>query len=118
RKSDIEPHKEEMIPLESDTVFERVHLDICGPLTESEGNKHIVVLQDAFSKWLEAAPVKDTSASTIIKWLKTNVFNRFGEPNMITTDGGSQFDSREFAEFCRNLAIEHHIGTPYHHQGN
>ena len=37
---------------------------------------------------------------------------------MITTDGGSQFDSREFAEFCRNLAIEHHIATSYHHQGN
>ena len=43
------------------------------------------------------------------------MFSRFGAPDMITTDGGSQFDSREF---CKNLAIEHHIATSYHHQGN
>jgi hypothetical protein len=99
-------------------VFERVHVDICGPLIESGGCKHILVLQDAFSKWLEATPIKDTNTTTIVNWLKENVFQRFGEPDMITTDGGSQFESREFAQFCENVAIEHHIGLPYHHLGN
>src|SRR5699024_4753857 len=60
----------------------------------------------------------NTRTATIVEWLKKEVFSRFGEPDMITTDGGSQFDSREFAEFCKNLAIEHHIASPYHHQGN
>ena len=118
KKDDLEPHKQEMIPLESEEVFERVHIDLCGPLTESDGSKYILVLQDAFSKWIEATAVKDTSAATIIDWLQKEVFKRFGEPDTITTDGGSQFDSREFAEFCRNLAIEHHIASSYHHQGN
>jgi hypothetical protein len=118
KKSDREPHKEELFPKESEKVFERVHVDICGPVTESDGCKHIIVLQDAFSKWLEAAPIKDTNTSTIVGWLKKNVFHRFGEPDMITTDGGSQFESREFAKFCKNLAIEHHICLHYHHNGN
>ncbi|KAH9406657.1 hypothetical protein TYRP_013640 [Tyrophagus putrescentiae] len=39
-----------MVALESEEVFERVHLDLCGPLTESDGCTHIAVLQDSFSK--------------------------------------------------------------------
>src|SRR5699024_4017389 len=117
-KNDLGPHKEEMFPLESEEVFERVHVDLCGPLTNSDGNTHILVLQDAFSKWIEAKAICDTRTATIVDWLQKEVFSRFGEPDMITTDGGSQFDSREFAEFCKNLAIEHHIASPYHHQGN
>ncbi len=47
RKDDDEPFREEMIALESEEVFERLHLDLCGPLTESYGNTHIAVLQDS-----------------------------------------------------------------------
>ena len=118
KKDDIEPHKEEMIARESDEVFERVHLDLCGPLTDSDGYTYVAVLQDAYSKWVEAKPLDDTRAKTIIRWLQRDVFSRFGEPKMLTTDGGTQFDSREFKEFCENRQIEHHITSPYHHQGN
>jgi len=117
KKDDAEPFREEMVPLESDDVFERVHMDLCGPLTKSNGNSHIVVMQDSFSKWIEAKAIPDTKASTIIEWLR-EVFGRYGEPDMITTDGGTQFDSREFTQFCKDQAIEHHIATPFHHQGN
>ena len=118
KKDDLEPHKEEMIARESDEVFERVHLDLCGPLTDSDGYTYVAVLQDAYSKWVEAKPLDDTRAKTIIRWLQRDVFSRFGEPKMLTTDGGTQFDSREFKEFCENRQIEHHITSPYHHQGN
>ncbi|KAH9398887.1 hypothetical protein TYRP_018272 [Tyrophagus putrescentiae] len=37
-------------------VFERVHLDLCGPLTDSD----VAVLQDAYSKWVKAKPLDDT----------------------------------------------------------
>src|SRR5699024_9551607 len=74
-------------------------------------------LQDSYSKWLEACALPDTRARTIIDWLG-ELFQRFGTPKMLTTDGGTQFDSREFKEFCRQQAVEHHIASPYHHQGN
>ncbi len=118
KKDDLEPHKEEMIARESDEVFERVHLDLCGPLTDSDGYTYVAVLQDAYSKWIEAKPLDDTRAKTVIRWLQREVFSRFGEPKMLTTDGGTQFDSREFKEFCASRQIEHHITSPYHHQGN
>ncbi|KAH9398026.1 hypothetical protein TYRP_019400 [Tyrophagus putrescentiae] len=117
KKDDDEPFREEMVALESEEVFERVHLDLCGPLTQSDGCTHIAVLQDAFSKWIEAVALPDTRAKTIAEWL-ADVFARYGAPKMLTTDGGTQFDSREFKAFCRTAAVEHHIASPYHHQGN
>jgi len=45
-KNDLEPHKEELLVQESSDVWERVHIDLCGPLTPSDGNRYIVVLQD------------------------------------------------------------------------
>ncbi len=118
KKDDLEPHKEEMIARESDEVFERVHLDLCGPFTNSDGYTYVAVLQDAYSKWAEAKPLDDTRAKTVIRWLQKDVFSRFGEPKMLTTDGGTQFDSKEFKDFCSSRRIEHHIASPYHHQGN
>jgi len=118
KKDNREPFKEELVPLESKEVLERVHVDVCGPLCESSGNKYIVVLQDAFSKWLEAKAIPDARAATIMDWLRQEVFSRFGVPKMITTDSGTQFDCKEFKKFCQDRGIEHHITSLYHHQGN
>jgi len=118
KKDDIEPYKEEMLVQQSFEVFERVHLDICGRLTESHGHKFIIVLQDAYSKWIEAANLKDTTTKTIIKWLEETVFRRFGCPQKITSDCASYFESGEFKRYCEDHNIEHHLATTYHHQGN
>ena len=45
KKNDNEPNKEEMRIQESSGVFERVHVDVCGTLTESQGQKYFIVLQ-------------------------------------------------------------------------
>ena len=118
KKDDVEPFREELVVQNCAEVFERVHIDICTDLMETDGFKHVVVLQDAFSKWLEVKPVKDLRATTIIDWLKEEVFSRFGEPDMIVSDEGSQFDSREFKTFCEDLSIVHRMASPYHHLTN
>ena len=38
---------------------ERVHSDLVGPLLSNTENKYILVLSDAFTKWLELIPIKD-----------------------------------------------------------
>ena len=46
-------------------ALERVHIDIMGPLVETQkGNKYILVIVDQFTKWVEAFPLKK------INWLK------------------------------------------------
>ena len=36
----------------------------------------------------------------------------------LTTDGGPQFSSRDFANFCNRWGIDHDPSSPYHHQSN
>ena len=46
--------------------FEKLSWDIMGPLpTSSRGNKYILVITDFFSKWVEAFPLKNTTATTL-----------------------------------------------------
>jgi len=118
KKDDIEPNKERLYVQDSFETLERMHIDLCGQLHESDGNKWIVVLEDAYSKWLEAKPLKDSRAASVIKWLEEEVFNRFGAPDLITSDQGSQFESAEFKEFCGRFGVKQHFTTPHHHMGN
>ena len=80
-KDDQEPHKKELLVQDSTGVWDRVHIDLCGPLSVSNGNAYILVLQDAYSKWLEATPLIRATAQDIINWLQQEVFPRFGEPD-------------------------------------
>ena len=116
-KEDIEPNKEERKVQQSFEIFERVHVDICGRLTESSGHKSIIVLQDEYSKWVEAGNLNDTTTKTVIDWLESKVFKRFGYPTMITSDCASYFESGQFKKYCEDRGIEHHLATSYQHQG-
>ena len=45
-------------------------IDLIGPLPATlNGNKYVVILVDYFSKWLEAAPLKDKSAHRVVLFL-------------------------------------------------
>ena len=45
-------------------------MDLIGPMPETpKGNKYIVTLTDYFSKWAEAAPLKDKSAVGVAKFI-------------------------------------------------
>ena len=55
------------IPLRS-TVIKQVGVDICN-LPETDRYCHVIVLIDYFSKWSEAKPTKDKSASTVAQFL-------------------------------------------------
>lgn len=116
-KDDIETAREKLQPLESKEAMERVHVDICGQLTPSRGHRYFAVMVDAFTKWTEAKAFRSVTAINIIRWLR-EVFNRLGVPKQITTDHGSQFDSREFRGFCAEVGTELHLTTVGHHESN
>ena len=47
---------------------ERVHVDLFGPLrTSTAGNKYILVMTDAFSKYAEMASILDKSATSVAR---------------------------------------------------
>ena len=54
---------------------------------------------------------------TIIKVLQ-ELFVRFGLPEIIVSDNGTPFTSKEFENFCKLLSINHLKSAPYHPRSN
>jgi transposase InsO family protein len=98
---------------EAKVPFERIHLDFCGPIQ----NLCYLILIDAYSKWLEVIPMKETVTEKLIETLK-NIFVRFGFPRVIVSDNGPQFVSGKFVTFCEANGIKHMTSPPYHPPSN
>ena len=76
-------------------ALERVHVDIMGPLVETQkGNKYILVIVDQFTKWVERNQLAGTVAGVVVR----EFVARFGCPLEIHTDQGRNFESELFKE--------------------
>ena len=49
-----------------------------GLFPNSFGNQYILVAVDYVSKWVEAIPIRTNDNKVVIKFLKENIFSRFG----------------------------------------
>ena len=108
-KDNVGPNNAPLMPMETSGLepFERVAMDIPGPLPESQdGSKYLLVLQDYFTKWPEAVALSKIDSETIQNWIKNEIVPRYGVPNELITDQGVQFISNSFKEFCRCIGIK------------
>jgi hypothetical protein len=99
-------------------AFRRVGLDIVGPLRKALGGyTHLLVSIDKFSKWVEVRPITNLRAEQAVTFF-TDIVHRFGVPNSIITDNGSQFTGRKFLEFCDKFHIRVDWAAVAHPQTN
>ena len=82
----------------------------------SFGNICILLAVDYVFKWVEAIPCKINDNKVMIKFLKENIFFRFGIPRAIISDRGTHFCNRSFEALMRKYSITHKLATPYHPQ--
>ena len=61
-------------------VFDCWGIDFVGSFPSSFGNEYILVVVDYVSKWVEAVATSHNDAKTVVKFLKKNIFSRFGVP--------------------------------------
>ncbi|RVW89972.1 Gag-Pol polyprotein [Vitis vinifera] len=87
-----------------------------GPFPMSFGNSYILVEVDYVSKWVEAIPCKHNDHRVVLKFLKENIFSRFGVPKAIISDGGTHFCNRPFETLLAKYGVKHKVATPYHPQ--
>lgn len=97
-------------------IFDVWGIDFMGPFPPSFGNSYILVAVDYVSKWIEAVPTKTCDANCVLKFLKGNIFTRYGTPRAIISDGGSHFCNRMFGALLKKYNITHKVSTPYHPQ--
>lgn len=93
--------------------WSRVHVDYAGPIEK----QYFLIITDSFSKWPEVFKTKTITAEYTIRKLR-EVFARFGLPEMIVSDAGTQFTSAAFKEFLSNNGIQFVVISPGHPASN
>jgi len=84
-----------------------VHLDHFGPLEETADKyKYILVVVDAYSKYVWLYPCKSTTTNEVIEHLSV-LFISFGLPERMISDRGTAFSSKNFASFAQEKEIKH-----------
>ena len=89
-------------------AWSRIHVDFAGPIS---GQMYMVVV-DAYSKFPEVVKMTNITAGTTITALR-DIFSRHGLPEILVSDNGSQFTSKEFEKFCVTNGIVHRTSAAY-----
>lgn len=100
-----------------DVPFETVHADVLGPLPESKGFKHVMLVVDAFSKFCLLTPIYRQDLSELKRVLK-NMISLFGTPKLIVCDRGRMFEASGFTTWMHVLGVQLHHITPEMHHAN
>jgi hypothetical protein len=84
-----------------------IRVDTFGPLPEdSVGNKFVITIVDTFTRYVELYAIKDTTAELAVRPLLDHI-GRYGCPQAIQSDNGSQFVNELIAELIRIVGTEH-----------
>ena len=107
------PH--ELTTLTSPWPFSWWGMDILGPFTQgSYQNKYLIVAVDYFTKWIEAEALAKITSFNILRFYKWNVLARFGIPQALVMDNGTQFTNQSFRSFVARLDTKRHFTSVEH----
>ncbi|KFD63758.1 hypothetical protein M514_24111 [Trichuris suis] len=88
------------------------HVDLVGPLPCSRGYQYIFTIVDRYTRYPEAIPLKDATATECARALLSWI-SRFGICLRLTSDRGRQFISDVWRELCQLLGIQSHTTLAY-----
>uniref|UniRef100_A0A1I7W838 RNA-directed DNA polymerase n=1 Tax=Heterorhabditis bacteriophora TaxID=37862 RepID=A0A1I7W838_HETBA len=119
RKRNNPANREKLIPVITNTIFDKVYFDLTGPIHKTEeGNEYIVCMIDHFSKFIIATPIKNCTALEVSTVIVCDCILKYGVMTQLISDNASYNHSSLITEIGKLLQIHHHFTTPYHHEGN
>jgi hypothetical protein len=91
---------------------------LIGPFKKAQGGyTHVLVAIDKFTKWIGCKPIATLTSAKAIEFIQEIIF-RFGIPNSIIIDLGSNFNSTEFLDFYEQKCIQLKYASVAHHRAN
>ncbi len=97
----------------------KLHIDLMGPLQTSErGNKYIMVMTDAFSKYTVLAAIPDKKGETVAQTLFEKWIAIFSCPKILVSDNGREMVNNVMKILCEKFQIKHRKTASYHPQSN
>jgi len=99
-------------------ALEKMGMDLIGPLPKSkQGHVYTLVMQDYFTKWPEAIPLRDAMAKSVAQALLT-VISTWGPPVELLSDQGPEFMAELNRGLSRQRGIKQQYAMAYHPQTN
>lgn len=93
--------------------WSRIHVDYAGPLR----NAYLFIVVDTYSKWIEVFPKSSPSTASTTGCLR-KMFVTHGLPDVVISDNGPAFVSKEYKIFLRRNGIQQILVPPYHPASN
>ena len=101
---------------------QRVYVDTVGQLTKSTYKKYsytnFLTMQDGFTRYLVAVPIKDTKTATIVDAIIENWIYKFGCMEVMHSDRGTAFASEIFHAVMKKLGVVKTVTPPYTPEGD
>lgn len=114
----VPQHRAPLQSIQAERPFQFVCTDITElPLT-SQGHKYVLVVQDHFTKYVNAFPMSDQKATTVAQLLCERYIPEHGVPEELFSDQGRQYESEIIQTVCQRLNINKKRTSPYHPRGN
>ena len=107
-----------LVEWQASYLFHHIGIDFMGSLPLSNGNKHILVIGDQFTKWYEATPLPDQTAVTTANALVDHWISGFECPYTLHSDQGRNFESKLFEQLMKLLEMDKTRTTLFHPQSN
>jgi transposase InsO family protein len=107
------------IPTTARKAFERCALDIVVLTTvTNERNRYILMSQDDLTRFVVAQPIQTQDAEIVAREFVGNILLKFGIPEVVLTDQGSNFLSELFQNNCKLLRIKRVHTTAFNPESN
>ena len=105
--------------LPASAPMEVVALDILSGLpVTSQGHRHLLVVIDHFSRFVECIPLKTEEATEVAQAFVREFVSRYGVPKTIHSDLGDCFTGEVMKLTCQLLGMEQSHTTAFHPMGN
>lgn len=106
-------------PIRVGRPFEKVSIDLLGPVHRSSSGKNfIIVVSDFATRYVEAGALSNSTAVSVAKFMFQNVICRHGCPKEILSDRGTVFRSELVSELLKIMGIQQIFTSSYHPQCN
>lgn len=102
-----------------DRPFQRIFIDLIGPYPRSKKGKTVIfIIVDQLTKFVLLKALRSGTSSSIVEFLRDEVFCVYGVPEHIQSDNGVQFTSKEFGALMSEFGVTHTRSALYSPQSN
>src|SRR5215216_5972600 len=119
QKRGINKRTEPLHPIKVGKPFDRVGMDIVGPLPITKQEiKYIVVIIDYLTKWSEVKALPNAKAASVVPFFYEDIICYHGYLKKLLTDRETHFINEMLDSLCKELGVKHMLTTAYHSQTN